>query len=63
MATLVSNMRRLLPVLLCVIFAACNPNAVAYTDGVEITIDVEVCRGSGPRNGKNNNNNNLTAVA
>ena len=25
MATLVSNMRRLLPVLLCAIFAACNP--------------------------------------
>ena len=41
MATLVSNMRRLLPVLLCAIFAACNPDAVAYTDGVEITIDVE----------------------
>ena len=41
MATLVSNMRRLLPVLFCAIFAACNPDAVAYTDGVEITIDVE----------------------
>ena len=41
METLVSNMRRLLPVLLCALFAACNPDAVAYTDGVEITIDVE----------------------
>ena len=41
MATLVSNMRRLLPILLCAIFAACNPDAVAYTEGIEITIDVE----------------------
>ena len=41
MATLLSNMRRLLPLLLCAIFAACNPDVVAYTEDVEITIDVE----------------------
>ena len=41
MATLVSNIRRLLPIVLCAVLAACNPNAVAYTEGVEITIDVE----------------------
>lgn len=41
MATLVSNIRRLLPIVLCTVLAACNPNAVAYTEGVEITIDVE----------------------
>lgn len=41
MATLVSNIRRLWPIVLCAVLAACNPNAVAYTEGVEITIDVE----------------------
>lgn len=41
MVTLVSNIRRLLPIVLCAVLAACNPNAVAYTEGVEITIDVE----------------------
>lgn len=41
MATLVSNIRRLLPIVLCAVLAACNPNAVAYTEDVEITIDVE----------------------
>ena len=41
MATLVSNIRRLLPIVLCAVLAACNPNAVAYTEGVEITIDIE----------------------
>lgn len=41
MATLLSNMRRLLPLLLCAMFAACNPDVVAYTEDVEITIDVE----------------------
>ena len=41
MATLLSNMRRWLPLLLCAIFAACNPEVVAYTEDVEITIDVE----------------------
>jgi hypothetical protein len=41
MATLLSNMRRWLPLLLCAIFAACNPEVAAYTEDVEITIDVE----------------------
>ena len=41
MVTLVSNIRRLLPIVLCAVLAACNPNAVAYTEGVEITIDIE----------------------
>ena len=43
MATLVSNMRCIFPLilLLCAMFAACNPDAVAYTEDVEITIDVE----------------------
>ena len=41
MATLLSNMRRWLPLILCAIFAACNPEVAAYTEDVEITIDVE----------------------
>ena len=41
MATLLSNMRRWLLLILCAIFAACNPEVAAYTEDVEITIDVE----------------------
>ena len=41
MATLVSNIRPLLPLLLVAIFAACNPEVAAYTEGVEISINVE----------------------
>ena len=41
MATLLSNIRRWLPLILCAIFAACNPEVAAYTEDVEITIDVE----------------------
>ena len=41
MATLLSNMRRWLPIVLCAVFAACNPEVVSHTKDVEISIDVE----------------------
>ena len=41
MATLLSNMRRWLPIVLCVVFAACNPEVESHTKDVEISIDVE----------------------
>ena len=41
MATLLSNMRRWLPIVLCAVFAACNPEVESHTKDVEISIDVE----------------------